>query len=71
MAASFSVLPRGTTMLCVAGTESFDTLDGLSALKLDTNDLDLRRQTELIFRTDSYLSPLAQRTAVLLKERVS
>jgi hypothetical protein len=33
-------LLRGTAMLCVAWTESFNALDGLRALNLDTNELD-------------------------------
>ncbi|MFM0731772.1 LysR family transcriptional regulator [Paraburkholderia sediminicola] len=61
-------LLRGTTMLCVAGTESFDALEGLRALNLDTNELDLRRHIGVVFRKGAYLSPLAQRAMALLKE---
>jgi DNA-binding transcriptional LysR family regulator len=63
-------LLRGTVMLCIAGSESFGTLDGLRALNLDTNELDLRRHVGAIFRTGAYLSPLAQRTVALLQERI-
>jgi DNA-binding transcriptional LysR family regulator len=63
-------LLRGTAMLCIAGSESFGTLDGLRALNLDTNELDLRRHVGAIFRAGAYLSPLAQRTVVLLQERI-
>ena len=61
-------LLRGTTMLCVAGTESLDALEGLRALNLDTNELDLRRHIGVVFRKGAYLSPLAQRAMVLLQE---
>ncbi|SOF00143.1 transcriptional regulator, LysR family [Burkholderia sp. OK233] len=61
-------LLRGTTMLCVAGTESFDALEGLRALNLDTNELDLRRHIGVVSRKGAYLSPLAQRAMALLKE---
>ncbi|CAE6855578.1 LysR family transcriptional regulator [Paraburkholderia domus] len=61
-------LLRGTAMLCVAGTESFDALEGLRALNLDTNELDLRRQIGVVFRKGAYLSPLAQRAMALLQE---
>ncbi|POR52263.1 LysR family transcriptional regulator [Paraburkholderia eburnea] len=64
-------LMRDTTMLCVAGTESFGTLEGLRALNVDTKELDLYRHIGVIFRTQAYLSPLAQRTIVLLQERAS
>jgi hypothetical protein len=56
---------------CVAGTESFGTLEGLRALNLDTKELDLYRHIGVIYRTEAYLSPLAQRTIVLLQERTS
>ncbi|MGA9911144.1 MAG: LysR family transcriptional regulator [Paraburkholderia sp.] len=61
-------LLRGTAMLCVAGTESFNSLGGMRKLNLDTNELDLRRQVGVIYRTDAYLSPLAQRAMALLQE---
>lgn len=61
-------LLRGTAMLCVAGTESLDALEGLRALNVDTNELDLRRHIGVIFRKDAYLSPLAQRMIALLQE---
>ncbi|MFM0404681.1 LysR family transcriptional regulator [Paraburkholderia aspalathi] len=61
-------LLRGTAMLCVAGTESFDALEGLRALNLDTNELDLRRHIGVVFRKEAYLSPLAQRAMALLQE---
>jgi hypothetical protein len=64
-------LLRGTTMLCVAGTESFDALEGLRALNLDTNELDLRRHIGVVFRKGAYLSPLAQRAMTLLQERAN
>ncbi|NPT55154.1 LysR family transcriptional regulator [Paraburkholderia elongata] len=64
-------LLRGTAMLCVAGTESFDALEGLRALNLDTNELDLRRHIGVVFRKEAYLSPLAQRAMALLQERTS
>jgi len=62
-------LLRGTMMLCIAGTESFDMLAGLRALNLDSGELDLRRHIGVIFRTEAYLSPLAQRVIELLQER--
>ncbi|WP_027802906.1 LysR family transcriptional regulator [Paraburkholderia dilworthii] len=62
-------LLRGTTMLCIAGTESFESLEGLRALNLDTDELDLRRRVGVTFRTGAYLSPLAQRAVSLLQER--
>ena len=58
-------------MLCVAGTESFDALEGLRALNLDTNELDLRRHIGVVFRKEAYLSPLAQRAMALLQEWTS
>ncbi|MFM0401711.1 LysR family transcriptional regulator [Paraburkholderia aspalathi] len=61
-------LLRGTAMLCVAGTESFDTLEGLRALNLDTSELDLRRHIGVVFRKETYHSPLAQRAMALLQE---
>ncbi|OAJ57106.1 LysR family transcriptional regulator [Paraburkholderia ginsengiterrae] len=61
-------LLRGTAMLCVAGTESFDALEGLRALNVDTSELDLRRHIGVVFRKDAYLSPLAQRAIALLQE---
>jgi DNA-binding transcriptional LysR family regulator len=64
-------LLRGTKMLCVAGTESFDALEGLRALNLDTNELDLRRHIGVVFRKGAYLSPLAQRAMTLLQERAN
>ncbi|MDE1004225.1 MAG: LysR family transcriptional regulator [Paraburkholderia fungorum] len=64
-------LLRGTAMLCVAGTESFDALEGLRALNLDTSELDLRRQVGVVFRKEAYLSPLAQRAMALLQEWTS
>ena len=64
-------LLRGTAMLCVAGTESFDALEGLRALNLDTNELDLRRHIGVVFRKEAYLSPLAQRAMALLQEWTS
>ncbi|MFL9868582.1 LysR family transcriptional regulator [Paraburkholderia fungorum] len=64
-------LLRGTAMLCVAGTESFDALEGLRALNLDTSELDLRRHIGVVFRKEAYLSPLAQRTVALLQEWTS
>ncbi len=64
-------LLRGTMMLCIAGRESFGTLDGLRALNLDTNELDLRRHVGAIFRSGAYLSPLVQRTVALLQERTN
>ncbi|MGF6632907.1 hypothetical protein OKW39_000058 [Paraburkholderia sp. MM6662-R1] len=64
-------LLRGTTMLCIAGTESFESLEGLRALNLDMNELDLRRRIGVVFRTGAYLSPLAQRMVALLQERSS
>ncbi|MGF6298429.1 integrase [Paraburkholderia sp. WC7.3g] len=57
-------------MLCIAGTESLDMLTGLRALNLDPGELDLRRYVGVIFRTEAYLSPLAQRTIELLQERI-
>lgn len=60
-------LLRGTAMLCVAGTESFDALEGLRALNLDTNELDLRRHIGVVVRREAYLSPLAQRAMTLLQ----
>lgn len=62
-------LLRGTMMLCVAGTESFDMLAGLRALNLDTGELDLGRHIGVILRTGAYLSPLAARLIELLQER--
>lgn len=64
-------LLRGTAMLCVAGTESFDALEGLRALNLDTTELDLRRHIGVVFRKEAYLSPLAQRAVALLQEWTS
>ncbi|MFM0501394.1 LysR family transcriptional regulator [Paraburkholderia caffeinilytica] len=64
-------LLRGTAMLCVAGTESFDALEGLRALNLDTSELDLRRHIGVVFRKEAYLSPLAQRAMALLQEWTS
>ncbi|MGF6506386.1 LysR family transcriptional regulator [Paraburkholderia sp. 32] len=64
-------LLRGTTMLCIAGTESFESLEGLRALNLDMEELDLRRRIGVVFRTGAYLSPLAQRMVALLQERSS
>ncbi|MFM0207064.1 LysR family transcriptional regulator [Paraburkholderia sediminicola] len=64
-------LLRGSAMLCVAGTESFDALEGLRALNLDTNELDLRRHIGVVFRKEAYLSPLAQRAMALLQEWTS
>lgn len=64
-------LLRGTAMLCVAGTESFDALEGLRALNLDAGELDLRRHIGVVFRKDAYLSPLAQRAMALLREWTS
>lgn len=61
-------LLRDTAMLCVAGTESFDALEGLRALNLDTSELDLRRHIGVVFRQEAYLSPLAQRALALLQE---
>ena len=61
-------LLRGTAMLCVAGTESFDSLEGLRALNLDIHELDLRRHIGVVVRRDAYLSPLAQRAMALLQE---
>ncbi|WP_281291328.1 LysR substrate-binding domain-containing protein [Paraburkholderia panacisoli] len=61
-------LLRRTAMLCVAGTESFDALEGLRALNVDTNELDLRRHIRAVFRKDAYLSPLAQSMMALLQE---
>ncbi|MFM0174354.1 LysR family transcriptional regulator [Paraburkholderia sediminicola] len=61
-------LLRGTAMLCVAGTESFDALEGLRALNLDTSELDLRRHIGVVFRKETYHSPLAQRAMALLQE---
>ncbi|MFM0159863.1 LysR family transcriptional regulator [Paraburkholderia sediminicola] len=61
-------LLRGTAMLCVAGTESFDALEGLRALNLDPSELDLRRHIGVVFRKEAYLSPLAQRAMALLQE---
>ena len=62
-------LLHGTKMLCIAGTESFEMLEGLRALNLDTQELDLRRHVGVIFRTEANLSPLAQRIVALLQER--
>jgi len=64
-------LLRGSAMLCVAGTESFDALEGLRALNVDTNELDLRRHIGVVFRKEAYLSPLAQRAMALLQEWTS
>ncbi|SIO68400.1 transcriptional regulator, LysR family [Burkholderia sp. GAS332] len=64
-------LLRGTAMLCVAGTESFDALEGLRALNLDPSELDLRRHIGVVFRKEAYLSPLAQRAMALLQEWTS
>jgi DNA-binding transcriptional LysR family regulator len=64
-------LLRGTAMLCVAGTESFDALEGLRALNLDLSELDLRRHIGVVFRKEAYLSPLAQRAMALLQEWTS
>lgn len=64
-------LLRGTTMLCIAGTEALDMLTGLRPLNLDLGELDLRRNIGVIFHTEAYLSALAQRTIELLQEGVS
>jgi len=62
-------LLRGTTMLCIGGTEALDMLTGLRALNLNPGELDLRRHIGVIHRADAYLSPLAQRMITLLQER--
>nr|WKF60781.1 hypothetical protein HUO10_005303 [Paraburkholderia busanensis] len=64
-------LLRGTAMLCVAGTESFNALEGLRAFNLNTSELDLRRRIGVVFRKEAYLSPLAQRAMALLQERTN
>lgn len=64
-------LLRGTTMLCVAGTESLGALRGLRALRLGSEQLDLRRQVGMTYRAGAYLSPLAQRLVAVLRERLA
>ncbi|MCP3727512.1 LysR family transcriptional regulator [Paraburkholderia sp. CNPSo 3272] len=61
-------LLRGTTMLCVAGTESMGALRGLRALRLGPEQLDLRRNVGITYRAGAYVSPLAQRLVTLLQE---
>jgi DNA-binding transcriptional LysR family regulator len=62
---------RGTTMLCVAGTESTGSSTGLRALRLGPDQLDLRRHVGVSHRAGAYLSPLAQRLIVVLRERLA
>lgn len=63
-------LLRGTTMLCVAGTEAMGALQGLRALRLGPEELDLRRHVGVTYRAGAYLSPLAQRLITVLRERL-
>lgn len=58
-------------MLCVAGTESLCELRGLRALRLDTEELDLRRHVGMTYRAGAYPSPLAQRLIAVLGERLA
>jgi DNA-binding transcriptional LysR family regulator len=64
-------LLRGTTMLCVAGTESIGALRGLRALRLGPEQLDLRRHVGITYRAGAYLSPLAQRLITVLREQLA
>jgi DNA-binding transcriptional LysR family regulator len=64
-------LLRGTTMLCVAGTESTGSLTGLRALALPPDQLDLRRQIGISLRAGAWLSPLARRLIEVLQERLA
>ncbi|MFX1677486.1 LysR family transcriptional regulator [Paraburkholderia sp. A2WS-5] len=61
----------GTKMLCVAGAESMNALRGLRALRLDPDQLDLRREVGITYRAGSYLPPLAQRLISVLKEHLA
>ncbi|WP_420998287.1 LysR family transcriptional regulator [Cupriavidus sp. 30B13] len=67
--ASLFHLMRGTRMLSISGEEPEAMKNGLLALDVGVEELDLRRRVGVITRAGAYLSPLAQRMSVLLEER--
>jgi DNA-binding transcriptional LysR family regulator len=67
--ASLFYLMRGTRMLSIAGAQMARPLAGFRALRLSSEELDLRRRVGVIARAGAYLSPLAQRMVAILQER--
>ncbi|MGO4329970.1 LysR family transcriptional regulator [Cupriavidus sp. 2TAF22] len=67
--ASLFHLMRGTRMLSISGGGDEAMLNGLHALDVGVEELDLRRRVGVITRAGAYVSPLAQRMSALLAER--
>ncbi|MDK3023216.1 LysR family transcriptional regulator [Cupriavidus taiwanensis] len=65
---SLFALMQGTQMLSIANAGGDSMQYGLRALPLGVEELDLRRRIGVVTREGAYLSPLAQRLAVLLRE---
>jgi DNA-binding transcriptional LysR family regulator len=65
---SLFALMQGTQMLSIANEGGDAMQHGLRVLPLGVEELDLRRNIGVISREGAYLSPLAQRLTVLLRE---
>ncbi|MCY1230077.1 pca operon transcription factor PcaQ [compost metagenome] len=65
---SLFALMQGTQMLSIANEGGDAMQQGLRVLPLGVEELDLRRNIGVISREGAYLSPLAQRLTVLLRE---
>lgn len=60
-------LIRGSGMLTAAGTESGDATDGVKALDVRQDELDLRRKVGIVTRAGAHVSPLSERMMSLLE----
>ncbi|SOY97290.1 putative transcriptional regulator, LysR family [Cupriavidus taiwanensis] len=65
---SLFALMQGTQMLSIANAGGEAMQRGLRELPLGVEELDLRRRIGVVTRAGAYLSPLAQRLTVLLRE---
>ncbi|MBB2917871.1 LysR family transcriptional regulator [Cupriavidus alkaliphilus] len=65
---SLFALMQGTQMLSIANASGDAMQRGLRVLPLGVEELDLRRRIGVVTREGAYLSPLAQRLTVLLRE---
>jgi DNA-binding transcriptional LysR family regulator len=68
---SLFALMQGTQMLSIANAGGEAMQRGLRVLPLGVEELDLRRRIGVVTRAGAYLSPLAQRLTVLLREHSS
>lgn len=65
--AMFGLVP-GTRLLSVCGAESLARLEGLRALNIASDELQLDRQIGILHRKSAYLSPLTRRFLELVHE---